>query len=125
MVETKVQFKGKKYINIETFRKNGQGVSTPVWFVEKDGVLFTRTEMDSYKVRRIRRNAEVRVAPCKMDGAVLGEWMAARAEVLEDPAAVEQVRKLYQRKYGLSRLLFGFRELFFRARYAYLAIHLK
>jgi hypothetical protein len=27
-------FHGQKYICVMTFRKNGQGVATPVWFAE-------------------------------------------------------------------------------------------
>jgi hypothetical protein len=29
-----VELTRQQYLNIETFRKNGQGVKTPVWFVE-------------------------------------------------------------------------------------------
>ena len=34
------QFAEQKYLNLESFRKNGQGVRTPLWFVEDDGVLY-------------------------------------------------------------------------------------
>jgi hypothetical protein len=33
-------FEGHKYINLTTFRKNGQAVPTPVWFVVRDGRLY-------------------------------------------------------------------------------------
>lgn len=30
------QLQKGKYISLKTFRKNGEGVSTPVWFVEEN-----------------------------------------------------------------------------------------
>ena len=48
------QFANQQFINVETFRKNGQGVQTPVWFVEDKGTLYVRTVENSFKVKRIR-----------------------------------------------------------------------
>ncbi len=47
----KKQFENQNYINIETFRMNGQGVKTPVWFVQDDGSLYVRTAEGSGKVK--------------------------------------------------------------------------
>ncbi len=47
-------FDHQSYLNLETFRKNGSGVKTPVWFVEDCGVLYLRTDAASGKVKRIR-----------------------------------------------------------------------
>src|SRR4029077_13093457 len=76
-----------KYLNIETFRKNGQGVRTPVWFAgePEDGApekeyVYSTTESGTSK--RIRNNGRVRVAPCVVSGKVLGEWTDARAEIV-------------------------------------------
>ena len=33
------QFQNKEYIRLETVKRNGQVVSTPVWFVVEDGAL--------------------------------------------------------------------------------------
>ena len=41
------QFVGQKYISLETFKKNGQGVKTPVWFVLHEHALYAYTEADS------------------------------------------------------------------------------
>src|ERR1700756_522499 len=78
---------GKKYINLETFRKNGQGVRTPVWFAgePEQGVpekLYAYSTGDSGKAKRIRNNPRLRVAPCDVRGKLLGEWIDARAEVV-------------------------------------------
>jgi PPOX class probable F420-dependent enzyme len=57
---------GRKYINLETYRKNGRGVRTPVWFVESgsdDGsILDVRTSDDTGKYKRIRNNPSVQIA---------------------------------------------------------------
>ncbi len=101
------QFEGHQYLNIETFRKNGQGVKTPVWFVAEAGALYVWTQADSGKAKRIRRDGAVKIAPSRGDGAVLGDWVAARALVDASPAALEQLKKLMGKKYGLMFSLFG------------------
>jgi hypothetical protein len=99
------QFKGQSYLNLETFRKSGLGVRTPVWFVEQDGMLYVRTIDGSGKIKRIRSNGQVRVAPCKVDGALLGEWLDGRARLVDEQTA-GMVNGLLRRKYGLQKMLF-------------------
>lgn len=96
------QFAGQKYLNLESFRKNGQGVHTPLWFVEKDGTLYFYTVAKSYKVMRIRNNPRVRIAPCDMRGNVKGEWVDAIAHELDD-AEARRADDLLNRKYGLAK----------------------
>jgi uncharacterized protein len=69
---TLARFGDQKYISLETLRKNGEGVKTPVWFVLHDGALYVYTEATSWKVKRIRHNLRIRVAPCTMRGVVMG-----------------------------------------------------
>ncbi len=52
----------------------------------------------SGKVKRIRNNPRVRVAPCGLRGALLGEWVDARAEILQGEEAARGMR-LLNRKY--------------------------
>ena len=85
------QFADKSYLNLETFRKTGEGVKTPVWFVEDQGTLYVRTAANSAKVKRLRRNSSVRVAPCDVGGALKGEWVAAEARLVETPATAATV----------------------------------
>jgi len=99
------QYKGQKYLNLETFRKSGEGIKTPVWFVEQDGVLYVRTIADSGKVKRIRNNSRVRIVPCQSRGEPLGEWGEARAELVDEVKA-EDVNRLLKRKYGLMKSMF-------------------
>lgn len=83
-------FAGHKYLNLETFKKSGEGVKTPVWFAAdpktdlsgSEARLYAYTVGNSGKVKRIRNNGKVRIAPCDMRGKVLGEWVDARAELV-------------------------------------------
>jgi PPOX class probable F420-dependent enzyme len=60
-----------KYLSITSFRRDGTGVATPVWFVQEAGRLLIQTDASSYKVRRIRRNPRVMIARARpADGCV-------------------------------------------------------
>jgi len=107
MNQSKYQFENQNYLNIETFRRNGQGVRTPVWFVEDGGEIFIRTEANSGKVKRIRNNPEVQLAPCKADGTVIGEWIPAKGREITDPETDKQVDQLLGKKYGIQKTLFA------------------
>jgi uncharacterized protein len=101
---TLARFGNQKYISLETFKKNGEGVKTPVWFVLNDGALYVYTEADSWKVKRIRNNPGVRVAPCNIRGVVKGPWVDAVASIVDgDERRVAD--KLLDRKYFLKAIL--------------------
>ena len=99
------QFNKQSYLNIETYRKNGQGVKTPVWFCQEGEVLYVRTFPRSGKVKRVRNNPLVRVAPCGMGGEVCGEWVETSAQLVDEKEA-ERINGLLSRKYGLIKWLF-------------------
>jgi len=95
--------RGQKYISLTTFRKNGVGVATPVWFGEDDGKLYVMTRSDMGKTKRIRNNPQVKVAPCTIRGKVTGAEVAATARLL--PAKEHaRARQAINRKYWLARL---------------------
>jgi hypothetical protein len=100
-------FDHQQYLNLETFRKNGVGVKTPVWFVADGDTLFVRTDAASGKVKRIRNHPQIHIAACKMDGALLGEWIEASARLVNDPEIDRKVDRLLEKKYGLMKFLFG------------------
>lgn len=95
-------FNQHNFLNIETFRKDGRGVQTPVWFVREGDALYVWTQADSGKAKRIRRDGRVRIAPCTARGDLLGDWLAAVARTDASPAAVRHVKSLMQKKYGLA-----------------------
>ena len=92
-----------KYVALETFKKSGEGVKTPVWFVLHNGALYVYTEADSWKVKRIRNNPRVRIAPCDMRGNVKGTWMEATASIIEGEERM-MADKLLDRKYFLKKI---------------------
>jgi PPOX class probable F420-dependent enzyme len=100
---TLAAFADQKYISLETFKKNGQGVKTPVWFVLHDNALYAYTEADSWKVKRIRNNSRVRVAICNMRGQVKGAWLDATASIVEGDERLT-ANTLLDRKYVLKKI---------------------
>jgi uncharacterized protein len=111
---------GRKYLNIETFRKNGQGVRTPVWFAgepEDDAPekLYVYSTADSGKAKRIRNNARVRVAPSDARGKLLGEWVEALAEIVTGTNA-EHGMQLLNKKYFPWKQLLDFFSSFSRSK---------
>jgi hypothetical protein len=107
------QFQGKKYIAIETYRKSGEPVKTPVWFVEDNGALFVNTGASSGKVKRLRRNSQSKVVPCSMGGNPQGTWVAAVAEFVTDEQQSAKIDALLKKKYGFQKALldlFGSRD---------------
>ena len=80
-VPIETSFRGK-YLSLTSFRRDGSGVATPVWFVADNGHLVVETDADSYKVKRIRRDPHVRIAVCDARGRLRGEAVDADARVL-------------------------------------------
>lgn len=88
-----------KYLSLTTFKKDGSAVATPVWLVrEGDGLLVT-TQASSAKVRRIRNNPQVLLAPCDARGRMKGEQLAGLA-ALQDPVETERITSLIRKRYG-------------------------
>jgi PPOX class probable F420-dependent enzyme len=99
---TGTRFSGK-YLSITSFRANGTGVATPVWFVEEDGRLYVDTDGSSYKAKRIRANPRVLVAPCTASGRLKAQAINARAAVVTEMPA--SARQSYEHKYRVDRVL--------------------
>ncbi len=97
------QFDGQNYISLETFKKNGQGVKTPVWFVVHERALYAYTEAESWKVKRIRNNPRVRVAVCDVRGRIKGPWLDATASLVEGDQRLA-ANRLLDRKYFLKKI---------------------
>ncbi|HYO87354.1 MAG TPA: PPOX class F420-dependent oxidoreductase [Candidatus Limnocylindrales bacterium] len=96
---------GHDYMSLTTFRKNGDAVPTPVWFAQVGGRLYVMTNTDSGKVKRIRNNGRVELAPCTNSGKVLGDSAAGMARVLT-PEEETQAREALAKKYGFKKRMF-------------------
>jgi PPOX class probable F420-dependent enzyme len=90
-----------KYLLITSYKKDGSQVATPVWVVRDGATLGVWTPADSWKVKRIRRRADVLVGACDVRGNPSGEQVPATAEVC-DPETTERYRGLVTRKYGVA-----------------------
>ncbi|WKT57944.1 PPOX class F420-dependent oxidoreductase [Candidatus Nitrosotenuis chungbukensis] len=62
----------QKYINLETYRKSGKPVCTPVWFVTDNNTIYVITTKETGKVKRLQNNKNVRIAPCGFRGEPRG-----------------------------------------------------
>jgi uncharacterized protein len=92
-------FATQRYLNLESCKRDGTPVQTPVWFAEDHGVLYIYTLANAGKVKRIRRNPRIRLAPCTMCGKVIGPWVEAEATIV-DAATAAHGHALLRRKYG-------------------------
>jgi PPOX class probable F420-dependent enzyme len=102
--EALAQFANQKYLNLESFKRDGTPVQTPVWFAEDDGTLYIYTLANAGKVKRIRRNPRVRIVPCTIRGNVTGQWVEAEAYIV-DATTAESGHALLLRKYGWKKRL--------------------
>src|SRR4029453_6901243 len=103
-------FAGQRYLNLESFKRDGTPVQTPVWFAEEEGVLYVYTLANAWKVKRIRRNSHIRIAPCTMHGTVIGPWVKAAATIMDATTAAHG-HALLRHKYGWMK---GIGDLFSR-----------
>ena len=102
------QFEKQQYLNLETVRKNGQTVKTPVWFAQDGETLLVWTQAGSGKAKRIRRDGSVRITPSTGSGEPLGEWIPAHAQADDSPEAIKHVEAIMKKKYGVMFAIFGF-----------------
>ena len=91
-------FANQRYLNLETYRKTGNPITTPMWFAEYNGALYIYSLANAGKVKRIRNNANVRVVPSDMRGKPKGEWVQAKAQILNEREA-ELGHELLNKKY--------------------------
>jgi PPOX class probable F420-dependent enzyme len=97
-----------KYLSLTTFREDGTPVATPVWLVRDGDALRVLTGPTSGKVKRLRSNPSVLVAPCDMRGRVKAGVVPVPATVtLEDEAQTEETRVLVTKRYGLMGRILG------------------
>jgi uncharacterized protein len=97
----------QQVVSLETYKKSGDPVRSPVLVVEQDGLLFIRSHSDSWKVKRIRRNPNVRLAPSSWRGKVRGDWVRGEAHVVEGNDA-KRALHLFNKKYGFLAAILNF-----------------
>jgi uncharacterized protein len=99
-------FEGEKYLCLETYKKNGQGVKTPVWFVISGGIVYVATAESSGKVKRLHHNKSVRIVPSDFKGEPKGEWVQGHA-FFGNELELNLTKSLRNKKYGLISKIIG------------------
>ena len=90
----------ERYVSLVTFRRNGNGVPTPLWIAPDNGKLYAFTDGTSAKMKRLRVTSRIQLAACDARGKVKGEYVEAHARRVEDPAVMERASAALARKYG-------------------------
>ncbi len=114
-------FEGEKHIVLETYRKTGEGVRTPVWFVQGNETIYVRTGQNSGKMKRLRNNGRLKLAISNARGTPGGSWTEGKHWILKESERgriIDQMRE----KYGLTWKLVGLLQRFGKNNFTIIAI---
>ena len=91
-----------RYLSVTSFKRDGTGVATPVWFVSDGKRLFALTDLHSPKVWRLRRDPRAMIAPCSPTGKLRSRAIPAWVHVLTETSDLERVQRLLADRYKFS-----------------------
>jgi PPOX class probable F420-dependent enzyme len=94
------------YLSVTTFKRDGRGVATVVWFVVLDGKVYFRTPANTGKVKRLRHNPSINFFACDRDGRRAGPTVLGTARLFDPPSGGDLVPAL-DGKYGLVSRLYA------------------
>jgi uncharacterized protein len=122
----------KRYLSLETYRKNGKGVRTPVWFAvaptrgdsTAESKIYVYTTTDSGKAKRIRNRGVARIAACSAFGRITGSWIDVHVEIVSGEEASLGMR-LINSKYIPVKQILDLLSMFGRHKRIVLAIRLE
>lgn len=102
---------GEDFVLLTTYRRNGEGVPTPVWIsslTDQARVGFYTT-MGTGKTKRIRHTPRVTVQPCSRTGTPTPgtEPVEATAELVQSGRDFDEVQGAIRAKYGWQGTLFA------------------
>jgi uncharacterized protein len=91
-------------VSLTTYRRDGTPIATPVGGVVSDGTLYILSYADTGKLKRLRRDPRVIVAPCNSAGTVApGAPRLEGTGRLLDPEGTRKAYRLMARKTFLAR----------------------
>ena len=97
-----------KYVSFVTYKKDGTPVAAPVWVVPFEGGYAFTTDPDSFKIKRLRRDARATLTVCDVRGKIKeGATVHIGAAVVLDDDDAEDVAKLIRKKYVIGTKLLG------------------
>jgi uncharacterized protein len=95
----------QKYVLLTTYRRDGTPVGTPVNIAVEGDRAFVRTWDTAWKVKRIRNNSEVEVAPSTLRGKPTGPAVRAHARILDGDESAYAGRAIARKHRILHGLL--------------------
>jgi hypothetical protein len=98
----------KQYaVLLTSHKRDGTGVGTPVNIVVEGDHAYFRTPGSAWKVKRLRNNPEVEIAPSTLRGVATGPEIHARARLLDRGSPEDRhAAKLLRRKYPVLQGVF-------------------
>lgn len=96
--------RGHRYLLLITFDRNGRPVPSPVWFALDGDAVYVKTAAHAGKVKRLRNDDRVRVAPSTSRGSPRGPSIEMTGRLLS-PADWELAERALERAYGIARRL--------------------
>ena len=100
-----------RFLQLTTFRKNGDPIATGIWFAEDQGKLFVTTNGNAGKMKRLRNNGRALIAPSDPRGRALGDTIEVTARELPRERH-GYASLLLAKKYGFAYRMFSFIHIF-------------
>ena len=94
-----------EFVLLTTFGNSGVSVPTAMWFAHEQGKLYMVTGRTTGKIKRIRNNGRVLLAPCDLIGNMLGpqiEVFACELPVAQHVRANALLAKKYGEEYEMD-----------------------
>ena len=63
----------ERYVSLMTLKRDGGEVRTPIWIARVEDKLYALSDGTTMKIKRLRRNPRIQLAPCNARGKVSGE----------------------------------------------------
>lgn len=114
-----------EFIVLQTFRKSGEAVSTPVWVVANEGSLYVLTQRTTGKAKRIRNNPKIKISVGDRRGMPKSDWLEGRARILETREDLQRGLALLEAKYGIPYKIANFLRALRRANDAAVIVEIK
>lgn len=97
-----LDFADVQYINLETFKKDGTKVTTPVWVAQQNNFLVVTTGKNAGKVKRIRNNGKAIIYTTNQSGSKkLSEELEVKGTILIDEDLKTEAVTILKKKYGM------------------------
>ena len=99
-IEPFAALRGANVVLLTSFRRDGQGVGTPVGFQLANDKGYFTTWTTTGKVKRIANNPHITLAPCTRAGKLIGSTVAGTARRLDSAEAARVQAMLGQGWWG-------------------------